>query len=192
MKDSEKVEPLQSGEYENLKEGESIITGGAQFQNQDAENIYWTGIDQIKAGNKSDALESFNKALNIEPKNLTILESTANLKGECGEFSDSIKIFQKIISIDSTRYSTYLNLGLTYFFNGDFINSHKQFDIVILNSEESEEKGIAHFHKSEIFLEMNECTNANKSLDFADTMLTSETLRIHIEGLRNNIKNNCC
>ena len=187
----EKVKAVQIDEYENLNKGESIITGGAQFNNQIAEDFYWKGLDQLKLKNKYAALKSFKKALNIEPENITILESIANLHSENGNYSDAIGIYEKILIIDSNSFSTNLNLGLSYYFKGDLVNSLKQFDLVIKKSNDSDQRGIAFFHKTEIYLILNECLNAKKSLQLADSLLKSETIRIHIKGFRNDIKKNC-
>lgn len=169
----------------------TIIIVGAKFKNPKTENIYWKGIDFLNSNEKNQALIQFQLALKLEPKNLTILEAIANLTGEKELYTEAISLYKEIIEIDSNRVSSILNLGLTYYLNNQFENAINQFNLVINKSTENYQILIAHYHKSEIYLNLKDCINAIENIEKAESIDVNSNFQEKIIDLKKDISETC-
>lgn len=64
--------------------------------------------------NYVDAIDTYDRALEIEPRNLDVKEALAYTYGESGDLDASIDLYQDILDIDPERSGVYGNLAYLY------------------------------------------------------------------------------
>ncbi|GAA3554795.1 hypothetical protein [Snuella lapsa] len=70
--------------------------------------------DQNSKGNYQKAKKLYEKANQIEPNNIIILNALGYVSANLNESNASIEYFEKSLKIDSTNSATYINLGTAY------------------------------------------------------------------------------
>lgn len=78
--------------------------------------LSYTQQGQIKreSTNISGALEDFNKALQLDPKNHIALIEIANIKFQEEKLEEALKYYNEALKIDNTYFNTYYNRGLVH------------------------------------------------------------------------------
>ena len=107
--------PVDEGNPKARKEAEKALElnpylADAYAQIGMIKNLYdwdWTGAD-----------EAFKKGLELEPKNVDVINGAAILAATLGRFDDAIKFERRIIDIDPVHLSGYLDLGLYTWYTG--------------------------------------------------------------------------
>ena len=107
--------PVDEGNPKARKEAEKALElnpnlADAYAQIGRIKNLYdwdWTGAD-----------EAFKKGLELEPKNVDVINGAALLAATLGRFDDAIKLERRIIDIDPVHLSGYLDLGLYTWYSG--------------------------------------------------------------------------
>lgn len=61
-----------------------------------------------------DAIDTYDRALEIEPRNLDVQEALAYTYGASGDLDESIRLYQKILDVDPEREGVYQNLAFLY------------------------------------------------------------------------------
>jgi tetratricopeptide (TPR) repeat protein len=79
-----------------------------------AEYYNYKGVEQADEGNLMEALNYFNKALQIDPMYKEALFNRATIKADLGEFEEARKDFSKIGSINFRRQARKPNMKLRY------------------------------------------------------------------------------
>ena len=82
------------------------------IENKKAAEKYLYGLNYIKNENYSQAKKEFLKADKIEPDNILILSSIANVENKLGNSTKSNRMLYELISKDSTYVNLYINLGV--------------------------------------------------------------------------------
>ncbi len=86
--------------------------------------------------NHKNAINFYNKALDLDQKNTEILNNIGKSQIAIKLYKDAIITFKKSLDIDNNNYDTFFNLGLIYFNIRDFEKSLKYyFDSIKLNKK---------------------------------------------------------
>jgi TolB-like protein/Tfp pilus assembly protein PilF len=107
--------PVDEGNPKARKEAEKALELNPNLADTYAQigmikNLYdwdWTGAD-----------EAFKKGLELEPKNVDVINGAAILAATLGRFDDAIKLERRVIDIDPVHLSGYLDLGLYTWYSG--------------------------------------------------------------------------
>ncbi|MGA9292633.1 MAG: protein kinase, partial [Ignavibacteriaceae bacterium] len=107
--------PVDEGNPKARKEAEKALELNPNLADAYAQigmikNLYdwdWTGAD-----------EAFKKGLELEPKNVDVINGAAILAATLGRFDDAIKLERRVIDIDPVHISGYLDLGLYTWYTG--------------------------------------------------------------------------
>lgn len=62
----------------------------------------------------TDAIDTYDRALEIEPRNLDVQEALAYTYGASGDLEESIHLYKKILDVDPERDGVYQNLAFLY------------------------------------------------------------------------------
>ena len=173
------------------KEFSSTSISGQNFYTIEAKDINDRAVKEAKNRNHDLAEDLFFKALEIEPKNPTIL-SNIGLNYEIQENArKAIEYYEKSLVIsDSTYLISAANLGRLYYQNGRYSNGIKILDFVIKNCRENKLLTIAHINRSFNQLGSGNCENAQSDLNFVKHSISkSDEINIQIERLEERIKN---
>jgi len=84
---------------------------------------YKSGLTYVKKNNYSEALISFEKAVEKEPNNIEYLQELAVTHYMLKNYDESTKIYNKIISLEKDNVSAYNNIGNNYFIMKDYKNA---------------------------------------------------------------------
>ena len=76
--------------------------------------FYHIGAAYIQAGEVKKAVDYFEKALQINPRNEMALYELGFFSDQQGDFQKSIQYYNRYLNIDPFNYSTCFNLGITY------------------------------------------------------------------------------
>ncbi|MBQ0740298.1 hypothetical protein J9332_39065, partial [Aquimarina celericrescens] len=82
------------------------------IETKKAAEKYLYGLNYIKNEKYSQAKKEFLKADKIEPDNILILSSIANVENKLGNSTKSNRMLYELISKDSTYVNLYINLGV--------------------------------------------------------------------------------
>ena len=85
-----------------------------QFKNNSKEfdNLVKRGIELDKSGNYEEALQYFEKALNIHPNSANVLVSKANVLDNLQKPEEALSVYDRALRIDSTNEYAYYNKAL--------------------------------------------------------------------------------
>ena len=81
---------------------------------KDALYYFNLGLSSSKEGNHEKAIESYIKAIEINPNYPQIYYNLANIYNETNQFDKAIENYKKAIELDSKFFAAYNNLGITY------------------------------------------------------------------------------
>ncbi|MBQ0788579.1 MAG: tetratricopeptide repeat protein, partial [Oceanihabitans sp.] len=136
----------------------SKTANGFSFETQEAENINDDAIEFSKKGKYKKAEQTFLRALQIEPNNVTILSNLGLNLSLVGDYYGAINYYQKSYKLsDSTHHIAAINLGLAYY----NIESYKKgVDIttfVIHNATNKPFLASAYVNRAFNYIKMNNC-----------------------------------
>lgn len=97
---------------------------GAASRNPQAVDA-WTRLGVLfrRAGERDNAVQAFNRALEIEPRNLRVHNKVGEMMLAEGKTEEAIKRFQAILSADESMVDAWLNLGLAFATAGNCENA---------------------------------------------------------------------
>lgn len=81
-------------------------------QRVEAEKYYNTAIEKYKAGEYQEAMEAFNKSIELQPDNTDAYNGRGIIKYTLGDYEGAIKEYSKTLELDSTKYKVYCNRGI--------------------------------------------------------------------------------
>ena len=79
-----------------------------------AQDLYEEGIKQFKQGQLEEAIESFNKATEIDTTMTDAYEKMALIYSRLGRVNEAINAFKKVVELNPNDAEEYLNLGTLY------------------------------------------------------------------------------
>ncbi|MCB0460990.1 MAG: hypothetical protein KDC74_13385 [Flavobacteriaceae bacterium] len=139
-----------------------IINENVLIKNSEAKELYEKGIELFEKSDYSNAFESFNKANQIEPNNVIILNALANLHNQFGNKSDAENLYKKAITLDSSYVISYVNYGKLLIQNKSF-NEANEILIKGLNEKPSNsEKASLYFNLMVTMVNTGECEKAKE------------------------------
>lgn len=77
------------------------------------------GLAYIRAGQADQALETYRKALRINPDSGSIRYNLANTYADLGRFGEAIQEYQAAIALNPNNFAVYNNLAVTYIKQGN-------------------------------------------------------------------------
>ncbi|MFH1799364.1 MAG: tetratricopeptide repeat protein [Candidatus Omnitrophota bacterium] len=103
----------------------------------DAENIATAeqcvkdGAEAMQKNDVDKALESFNKAVSLDPKNLSVYVGLGNAYFQKGDADKALESFNKAISLNSKSLYAYIGLGNLYLQKGNIDKAIDSFNKAI-------------------------------------------------------------
>jgi protein O-GlcNAc transferase len=107
-----------------------IATLGAQVVSSprdEAAKLYQAGLVQAKGGHIDEAIASFKRTLQIEPRDAKTLDATGAAYSLKGDLETARQFFTESLGVDPESVSTRQNLGITLFSMGQYDDASKQF-----------------------------------------------------------------
>ena len=89
------------------------------------------GSEAFRKGDFDKAIESFNKALSLDPKNFNAYNGLGNVYARKGDVDKAIESFNKALSLNANEPSAHIGLGNLYFRKGDTPKAIESFEKVL-------------------------------------------------------------
>lgn len=89
------------------------------------------GNDLYTEGKKEEAIESFKKALEIQPDYLPATFNIAITLGDLGRYDEALDLLNSVIEKDASIAQCYNSLGYIYYKQKNYIMAKKNFEIAI-------------------------------------------------------------
>ena len=97
-----------------------VFSNGANvFGESNSSNILEDAIEKLEDKEFELALELFDKILELEPNNITALNSKANIVMELGNTELALELFDKILELEPNHVETLNNKGILLAIEGD-------------------------------------------------------------------------
>ena len=97
-----------------------IFSGAAIYASNDtARDFLQSGYEKLAKGDLKAAIENFNKAISIDPKNPQAYAGLGNAYTKKGDTEAAIETFNKAISINPNNTYAYVGLYNVYFSRND-------------------------------------------------------------------------
>jgi len=105
-----------------------------KYQKQDIPKLFQLASEfYYNQGNYLDAIQQYNKIIEIDPKNYGAYMGLGNSYTQLGRYKEAIKIFEKTFSIGYIDFRTYYGLGLTYYsmegYNKSYTNLKQAYEL---------------------------------------------------------------
>jgi tetratricopeptide (TPR) repeat protein len=97
------------------------------------------GRQHFETGDYNQALNHFQEALKLDPRNEMMLYNSARCLEEMGEFSKAISIYDKSINNKTNLSIAYLGRGRSYFKNGNYKSALIDFNNTLYYDENNED-----------------------------------------------------
>ena len=94
------------------------------------ESLLKNGQTLLNLGNPKDALVSYDKVLEIDPKHITALLKKGNILGKLGRFDHAILCYDKVL-VQEENLLAFLNKGLAHHYIGQYKIAIECFDKVL-------------------------------------------------------------
>ena len=98
--------------------------------------LYHIGAAYVQAGEVSKALEFFEAALRINPKNDLALYELGFFSDQTGDLQKSIDSYNRYLDIDPFNYSIWFNLGITYNKAGNYTKAIEAYEFAYALNED--------------------------------------------------------
>ncbi|MBU1940830.1 MAG: tetratricopeptide repeat protein, partial [Candidatus Thermoplasmatota archaeon] len=109
-----------------------IFSSGAICASNDtASDLLKVGYEKIAKNDLEAAIENFNEAISIDPKNPQAYAGLGNVYARKGDTEAAIENFNKAISIDPKNSQAYAGLGNVYARKGDIEAAIENFNEAI-------------------------------------------------------------
>ena len=89
--------------------------GGSDYQ-----DAVLDGVSSLNRNKPEEALESFNRAISIDPTRADGYLGRANTLNTLGRYRESLKDYDRVIEIDPTRANAYVNRGIAFSQLGEY------------------------------------------------------------------------
>ena len=147
---------LLSSVYRDLFDNENslkVLNDYLKTDDSKAEIYYQIALNKMDICLYSEAMECYEKALSIEPKNLSYLKGKAIAYKYLGKEDIAFEMFKEIYDKDGHLPATAISLGMCYLKNKDFYNGMQYY------SQRSTDTKFAKIFKEKVW---------NKSVDLKD------------------------
>jgi len=98
-----------------------------QGDQEDWRGYYWKGYAQYSIGRFAEAAASFESAAELNPTDMTVLNSLVNCYEKVGEEAKKIRTFERALAVNPQMFSALYNLGLIYQEKGEQEKSRDYF-----------------------------------------------------------------
>ncbi len=115
---------LRAGQQEEAQKYFRMLEDDMEAGPADAALNYNMGVFLYKTGYNSKALERFNKAVELDPKNLSASLAKAQTLLRLGRYEDALEAFKKVSDLNPADPQPYRNMGIIYeLYMEDFENA---------------------------------------------------------------------
>ncbi|MFC2110555.1 tetratricopeptide repeat protein [Bacteroidota bacterium] len=169
----------------------SITLSTENFITEKAEELNEVGIEKAKSGNYDLAEKLFLKALDLEPKNPTIITNLGLNQQVQNNYEKAVKYYEKALFVsDSTYYIASINLGKLYYKTNKHIEGVKILTFVINNSKDETIINVAHLNRSYNQVSLGNCKKALNDYNYVKkSNLNAEGILQQMNTLEKEIKN---
>lgn len=168
-----------------------VINTGEEFATKEGESLHQKGLDAAMSGNYEEALGYFESSLELEPENVTILNSLGNVNRLMKHPDKSISYLEKAININSEYMASYLNSILAYSDLKEYDLAEESFNYVLQHSEDPVDIGAAYYNIAVCSFFKGDCGLAQKRADKALEYLTSVEMINSINAFQVYMNQNC-
>ena len=160
------------------KKGDAeIVVSGEDFKTKQANELNSEGIELSQKGSPALARKKFLEALELEPKNATILNSLGIAEMQLQHYKKSIKYFEEaLILSDSTYVNSAINLGLSYYYNQEDNKCLSLSDFAISNTNSQVHRGSAIMNKALAQVKLGLCEEASKNLILLKSIFANDDI----------------
>lgn len=99
-----------------------------QLGSKTGQVYYLDGAAQEALGNLQAALFDFEQAANVEPTNLAVLSSLADLYTRAQRYADAERVAERAVTFNKTEPQAYTSLGVVYASEQKWDDARKQFE----------------------------------------------------------------
>lgn len=122
------------------------------------------GEVQLMSGNYQEAIDTYTRAINLDPKNAAAYLGRAAAYGEMGRFDKSIDDFNSAVALRPTDSEIYVDRGLMFELSGNYQRALQDYiEAVRLDPE----NGSAHFNCGNVYMTLGETQKALTSYKMA-------------------------
>ena len=139
-----------------------VVNENVFIKNSEAKELFEKGIELLENSDYSKAFDSFNKANQIEPNNVIILNALANLHNQFGNKPDAENLYKKAITLDSSYVISYVNYGKLLNQNKAFIEANKILIKGLKEKPSNSEKASLYFNLMVTMVNIGECEKAKE------------------------------
>ena len=164
--------------------GIKIFMSSKPFDNQEAYNLYLKGLNCIKRDRYKCAKKYLEKALKIEPNNPAILCDLGLIETRLFNYDLGSELLLKAISMDSTYYQAYTNLGLNFYYDKKRREAIDILKMVDLNNVNQLIQGTTYFHLFMNYSGLWECDSAYKYYILSKSLVDNKLLLENIENFK--------
>ena len=129
-----------------------------------ADDWYYRGVAEYQKGDYDDAIYSFSKTIELEPKRSNAYSMRGNALANSNNFGEAFNNFNKAINLNPTSAIDYNNRSAMLFRFGEFDRAMKDCDKAI---ELSPTFAFAYDNRARIFIELKQFDKAIAELDTA-------------------------
>lgn len=168
----------------------SISITGQKFENPKASELNAKAIREVKSGNPDSAKDLFYEALDLEPKNPTILSNIGLYYQNLGLNQKAIEFHNKSLKAsDSTYLISGVNLGNAFYQIGEYSKGIRILDFVIENTSKNELLLAAYVNRGFNHLGQGKCNEAASDLMTAKSMSSHQKdMDFQIDRLEKKLK----
>jgi tetratricopeptide (TPR) repeat protein len=157
-----------------------------EFENQKSYDIYLKGVKCIKREDYECAKKYFEKALEIDSNNPTILCDLGITETRLFNYDRSSELLYKAIDIDSTYYLAHTNLGFNLYYIGKHNKAIEILNLVDVNNSSQVVRRATYFHLFMNYTSLKECDNAYKYYDLLRDFLDDKLFLENVERFKKN------
>ena len=146
------------------------------IQDSVARDFFNKGIDFAKNKKYQKAQTEFEKANNLEPKNILIVNSLGLVSQALEDFEESESWFQEALSIDSLFVNTYINYGTC-------LNSIENYKLAIeimeigrTKTNNSNDIALLCYNLAISYLNSGDCNKAKETIEIGLSKLTDSSM----------------
>jgi tetratricopeptide (TPR) repeat protein len=168
------------------------ITSFEPFSDKKAEKLHDKGIECIKIEKIQDAKSYFLKANSREQDNPTILNSLGLVEMRLYDFENSENYFLQAIKADSNYLKAYNNLGLSYYYSGDYLKAINILKVPDMSSANEHELRSNYYHMFMAYTGLTDCDSAIKYYKLARRINTNELVLENLELFKREVFSKNC
>jgi len=97
-----------------------LLAAGCGLGTSDYQDAVLDGASSLNRNKPQEALESFNRAISIDPARADGYLGRADTLNTLGRYQESLKDYDRVIEIDPNRANAYINRGIAFSQLGEY------------------------------------------------------------------------